>query len=55
MNKNDSPRIGSKLYEIMKDIINNKNILDNFSADFLDSLSSDEEICVIVKINKIRI
>jgi hypothetical protein len=49
MNRNDSPRVSNKLYEIVKDIINNKNVLDNFSSDFLDSIQSEEELFVFYK------
>ncbi len=46
MNRNDSPRISNKLYEILKDILNNKNILDNFSNDFIENIMTDEEFYV---------
>ncbi len=47
MNRNDSPRLTDKLYEIIKDVVSNKNSLDNFSSEFLDSLQSEEDTYVI--------
>ena len=55
MNRNDSPRLTNKLYEIIKDIVTNKDSLDNFSSDFIESLENDEEIFVIKLIFKILI
>jgi len=45
MNRNDSPR-SYKLFEIIKEIFFNKNILDNFSNEFKESLITEEEIYV---------
>ncbi len=47
MNRNDSPRLSNKLYEILKDIFNNKSLLDNFTADFCDSLKCEDEMFVL--------
>jgi hypothetical protein len=43
MNRNDSPRLSNKLYEILRDIMSNKNALDKFTPEFLESFLSDEE------------
>lgn len=43
MNRNDSPRLSNKLYEIIKDITLNGNGLDKYSSEFLESLQNDEE------------
>ncbi len=47
MNRNDSPRVSIKLYEITKDIFHHKSILDAFSKDFVKSLISDDDSYVI--------
>jgi len=43
MNRNDSPRLLNKLYEIIKDIFTTKNILEKFTAEFKESIVSDDD------------
>lgn len=43
MNRNDSPRLTIKLYEIFREILQNKSLLSNFSIEFLDGLVIDDE------------
>lgn len=47
MNRNESPRVSNKLYEILKDIITIKDLVDNFSSEFCDKLKSDDEMFVM--------
>jgi hypothetical protein len=62
MNKNDShanslsnshssysPRIKTKLYEILKEIFKGINILDKFSPEFIESLLISEEENYVIK------
>lgn len=42
MNRNDSPRLSNKIYEIVKDIFS-KNSLDKFSSEFIESMISEKE------------
>jgi hypothetical protein len=43
MNRNDSPRLTIKLYEILREILLNRSLLSNYSNEFLDGLMIDEE------------
>ena len=43
MNRNDSPRLTNKLYELLKDIVNNKGVLEKYTPEFLENLQIDEE------------
>lgn len=43
MNRNDSPRLINKLYEILKEIFSTKNLLEKFISEFKESLVSDDE------------
>jgi hypothetical protein len=43
MNRNDSPRSSNKVFDIIKDLFNNKIQLDKFSTDFIDSLNYEAE------------
>ncbi len=43
MNRNDSSNLTCKLYDILREIVSNRSVLDNFSSDFLDFLNSDGE------------
>ncbi len=47
MNRNDSPRLTVKLYEILREILQNKSLLSNFSTEFLDGLVIEDENFVI--------
>ena len=51
MNRNDSPRLTNKLYDICREIICNKSSFDNFPNEFLESLTNDEEPYVYFIIN----
>jgi hypothetical protein len=46
MNRNESPRVSIKLYEMTKDILITKSLVENYSTDFVDSLTGDDEILV---------
>ncbi len=43
MNRNESPRVSNKLYEILRELLNNKCLLDNFSQEFCGSIKCEEE------------
>lgn len=43
MNRNDSPRLKNKLYEIIKEIFSSKNSLEKFTSEFKESLLSDDD------------
>ena len=43
MNRNDSPRLTNRLYDIVKDILTNKNTLDNYSLDFIEGILIEDE------------
>ena len=47
MNRNDSPRVSIRLYEILKEIFNNNGILDNFTIEFCEKMRGDDEMFVI--------
>lgn len=47
MNRNDSPRLTIKLYEIFREILQNKSLLSNFSIEFLDGLVIEDENFVL--------
>lgn len=46
MNKNDSPRLSNKLYEILRDILTSKTLFDKFSREFVENLNLEEEAYV---------
>ncbi len=46
MNRNDSPRLINKLYELIKDIFSKKNLLEKYPQEFKESLISYDEHCV---------
>ena len=43
MNRNDSPRLKNKLYEVLKEIFTSKNLLEKFSFEFKESLIGDDD------------
>lgn len=43
MYRNDSPRLKYKLYEITKEIMANRNLLEHFFTEFKENLFLDEE------------
>jgi hypothetical protein len=47
MNRNESPRVSNKLYEILKEIIIVKGLIDNFSLDFCEKLKCEDEMFII--------
>lgn len=48
MNRNESPRLINKLYEIIKEIFSTKNLLDKFTIEFKQSLVCDDDHYVII-------
>ena len=47
MHRSDSPRLIHKLYEIIKDIFSNKNLLEKFTPEFKERLIDDDENFVL--------
>jgi len=43
MNRNESPRVSNKLYEILRELLNNKCLLENFSQEFCERIKSEDE------------
>jgi hypothetical protein len=43
MNRNDSPRTFNKVYDIIREIFNNKVQIDKFSPEFIEALNYEEE------------
>jgi len=48
MNRNDSPRLINKLYELIKEVFSGKNLLEKYTQEFKESLISDDEYYVII-------
>jgi hypothetical protein len=47
MNRNESPRLSNKLYEILLDIITIKGLINNFSSEFCEKLKNDDDMYVL--------